>query len=89
MESLNERLAALRAEKEVGRDPAVTALMNRSTDDLRASGILDGVRSVGDTAPDFELLGSDGRIWRLRDLLGESGRDGVVLAWFPKAFTPG
>ena len=45
--------------------------------------------SVGDTAPDFELLGSDGRIWRLRDLLGESGRDGVVLAWFPKAFTPG
>ncbi len=44
---------------------------------------------VGDTAPDFELLGSDGRTWRLRDLLGESGRDGVVLAWFPKAFTPG
>ncbi len=47
------------------------------------------VLSVGDSAPDFELLGSDGRSWRLRDLLGESGRDGVVLAWFPKAFTPG
>lgn len=45
--------------------------------------------SVGDTAPDFELLGSDGRRWRLRDLVGEAGRDGVVLAWFPKAFTPG
>ena len=45
--------------------------------------------SVGDIAPDFELLGSDGRSWRLRDLVGEAGRDGVVLAWFPKAFTPG
>ena len=47
------------------------------------------ILSVGDSAPDFDLLGSDGRSWRLRDLLGEAGRDGVVLAWFPKAFTPG
>ena len=35
MELLNERLAAFRAEKEEGRDPAVTALMNRSTDETR------------------------------------------------------
>ena len=47
------------------------------------------ILSVGDPAPDFDLLGSDGRSWRLRDLVGEAGRDGVVLAWFPKAFTPG
>jgi thioredoxin-dependent peroxiredoxin len=41
---------------------------------------------AGDPAPDFALLGSDGRCYRLSDL---RGRDAVVIAWFPKAFTPG
>lgn len=41
--------------------------------------------STGDTAPDFVLPGSDGRIHRLRDLRGRT----VVLAWFPRAFTSG
>jgi peroxiredoxin Q/BCP len=41
---------------------------------------------VGDPAPDFELLGSDGKTYRLADY---RGRQAVVLAWFPKAFTPG
>jgi len=40
---------------------------------------------AGDPAPDFSLLGSDGRGYRLSDLRG----DAVVIAWFPKAFTPG
>jgi peroxiredoxin Q/BCP len=40
---------------------------------------------VGDRAPDFELKGSDGKTWRLRDLKGKT----VVVAWFPKAFTGG
>jgi peroxiredoxin len=39
----------------------------------------------GDPAPDFELAGSDGRTYRLKDLAGRP----VVLAWFPKAFTGG
>ena len=39
----------------------------------------------GDVAPDFTLPGSDGQIYRLKDLAGQV----VVLAWFPKAFTPG
>ncbi len=39
----------------------------------------------GDTAPDFSLAGSDGRWYRLSDF---HGMDAVVLAWFPKAFTP-
>jgi hypothetical protein len=39
----------------------------------------------GDAAPPFALEGSDGRTYRLRDLLGHT----VVLAWFPKAFTGG
>jgi len=40
---------------------------------------------VGDPAPAFELTGSDGGTYKLEDLSGKH----VVLAWFPKAFTPG
>lgn len=40
---------------------------------------------VGDTAPAFELPGSDGKTHRLGDYKGKT----VVLAWFPKAFTGG
>jgi hypothetical protein len=39
----------------------------------------------GDDAPDFALTGSDGRIYRLKDLAGQP----VAIAWFPKAFTGG
>jgi thioredoxin-dependent peroxiredoxin len=41
---------------------------------------------VGDEAPDFKLPGSDGKTYNLADL---RGKQAVVLAWFPKAFTPG
>jgi peroxiredoxin Q/BCP len=40
----------------------------------------------GDPAPPFSLLGSDGVTYRLADYVG---RQAVVLAWFPKAFTSG
>jgi cytochrome oxidase Cu insertion factor (SCO1/SenC/PrrC family) len=40
----------------------------------------------GDVAPDFSLEASDGRTYRLNDLLG---RGTIVVAWFPKAFTGG
>lgn len=41
---------------------------------------------TGDQAPDFELPGSDGATYRLSDF---RGKQVVVLAWFPKAFTGG
>jgi len=41
---------------------------------------------VGDIAPDFSLQGTDGQTHRLADY---RGRETVVLAWFPKAYTRG
>jgi peroxiredoxin Q/BCP len=40
----------------------------------------------GDPAPAFSLVGSDGKTYRLSDF---NGKQAVVLAWFPKAFTGG
>jgi len=69
--------------------------MWRATIGAMASGIAHLVRGgggqglvvlkPGDLAPPFELMGSDGRIYRLADMRGHT----VVLAWFPKAFTGG
>lgn len=41
---------------------------------------------VGDVAPDFELPASDGKTYKLSDY---KGKQAVVVAWFPKAFTGG
>jgi peroxiredoxin Q/BCP len=45
------------------------------------------VLNAGDPAPAFTLLGPNGEIYTLADFLDR--RQAVVLAWFPKAFTPG
>ena len=42
--------------------------------------------SPGDKAPDFSLAASDGKTYRLADYVGKQA---VVIAWFPKAFTGG
>ena len=41
---------------------------------------------VGDPAPDFSLQAGDGKTYKLSDF---KGKQAVVLAWFPKAFTSG
>lgn len=41
---------------------------------------------AGDVAPDFTLPASDGEVYKLSDF---RGRQAVVIAWFPRAFTPG
>jgi thioredoxin-dependent peroxiredoxin len=41
---------------------------------------------VGDMAPEFRLQASDGETYDLADF---RGRQAVVVAWFPKAFTSG
>ena len=41
---------------------------------------------VGDKAPNFTMTGSDGEEYTLEQY---KGKKGVVIAWFPKAFTGG
>ena len=41
---------------------------------------------VGDKAPDFQLAASDGKTYKLSDF---TGKQAVVIAWFPAAFTQG
>jgi thioredoxin-dependent peroxiredoxin len=44
------------------------------------------VLKVGDMAPDFTLQGTDGKTHKLSEY---RGKQAVVIAWFPKAFTQG
>lgn len=41
---------------------------------------------VGDQAPAFSLPGSDGKTYQLSDF---AGKQAIVIAWYPKAFTGG
>jgi peroxiredoxin Q/BCP len=41
---------------------------------------------VGDRAPDFSLQAGDGKTYKLSDY---KGKEAVVVAWFPKAYTSG
>jgi peroxiredoxin Q/BCP len=41
---------------------------------------------VGDKAPDFKMQGSDGKTYSLKDF---AGKQAVIVAWFPRAFTGG
>ena len=53
---------------------------------LAALGAQAGELAVGDAAPDFTLQASDGKTYTLSDF---KGKQAVVIAWFPKAFTSG
>lgn len=53
---------------------------------IGSASVLAAGPQVGEPAPDFELAASDGKTYRLADF---RGRQAVVLAWFPKAYTSG
>ena len=53
---------------------------------LAIASVADAAPGVGDRAPAFDLPGSDGATYSLADF---EGKQVVVLAWFPKAFTGG
>lgn len=42
--------------------------------------------AVGDDAPQFELQGSDGKTYTSDQF---KGKQAIVIAWYPKAFTGG
>ncbi len=46
----------------------------------------DKVAAENEKAPDFKLKASDGKEYKLKDF---AGKQAVVIAWFPKAFTGG
>lgn len=41
---------------------------------------------VGDTAPDWKMKGSDGKVYRLSQY---KGKQAVVVSWYPMALTGG
>jgi hypothetical protein len=77
--TLQERLDAMR-EASKARIPAETrAVMERSIDELRASGIMERVARVGLPAPGFTLDNASGQSIRLADLVA---RGPVVLSFY-------
>lgn len=46
----------------------------------------DTALKVGDKAPDFKLVGTDGKTYTLDQFKGKSA---VMIAWYPKALTGG
>lgn len=41
---------------------------------------------VGDPAPDFEMIATDGKTYHLDDFVGKQA---LIIAWYPRAFTGG
>jgi hypothetical protein len=74
-----DRLEAIKAEFESMAPPGVLKVMQRVNDDLKHSGILEKVLTVGDHIPDVILPDTGGNTVRLSDAL-EKGP--LVLTFF-------
>jgi hypothetical protein len=59
--TLQERLDQIREGGKKRIPPAAQAVMERATEDLRRSGVLDRVVKVGQPAPDFTLPDTGGQ----------------------------
>jgi hypothetical protein len=77
--TLQEKLDAMRAAAKTRIPPEAQTIMQRSVDDLRASGILNRVTKIGEKAPEFTLPNAAGRVVSLRELLA---RGPVVLSFY-------
>ena len=69
MMTLQERLDRIKAGFVEQAPPEALTVMHRATEDLRASGIMDRIPTVGGTLPAFELPDTDGQVVRSADLL--------------------
>lgn len=81
--SLKEKLAATRAASAARLPPEQRAIMERATDNLRASGILSTVAAVGQLAPSFTAENYDGRTVSSSELLA---RGPLVVSFFRGAW---
>jgi hypothetical protein len=77
--TLQEKLDAMRATSETRIPPEAKAIMHRSIEDLRASGIMDRVARVGHPAPGFTLSDAAGQSVSLK---GQLARGPVVLSFY-------
>ena len=77
--ALQEKLDTIREIGKARIPPEALAVMERSTADLRASGIMERIARVGQPAPPFALLNGDGRSISLADL---TARGPVVLSFY-------
>ncbi len=69
--TLREQLDALRAQSKTRIPPEAQVVMQRSIDEVRASGILSRVPAVGNQAPDFTLPNATGQPIGLKSLLAK------------------
>ena len=67
--SLQEKLDAYKEGMAQKAPKEALDIMHRATEDLRNSAIMEGVRKIGDPAPEFELQNNAGELIRLKDLL--------------------
>jgi hypothetical protein len=77
--TLQEKLDTMREASKTRIPPEARAIMQRSIDDLRASGIMNRIAKAGQSAPDFTLPNADGRSVSLKELLA---RGPVVLSFY-------
>ena len=77
--TLAERLDTMRAAAKTRIPPEAQAVMQRSVDDLRASGLANRVARVGQPAPKFTLPDAAGEQVGLDSLLA---RGPVVLSFY-------
>lgn len=77
--TLQEKLDTMREASRTRIPPETRAVMQRTIEDLRASGIMNRIVGVGQPAPDFTLPNASGRSVGLKELLA---RGPVVLSFY-------
>jgi hypothetical protein len=77
--TLEERLATIREQSKTRMPPEARAVLLRSIDDLRGSGIMSRVARVGARAPEFTLPNAAGEPV---SLTGLRARGPVVLSFY-------
>ena len=77
--ALQDKLDSMREASKIRIPPEARTVMERSIEELRASGIMQRVARVGQAAPDFTLPNASGSAIRLADL---RARGPVVLSFY-------